>query len=105
MKKLFQRNKAAHEVRKNKGGKTLLGILGGTGAIAALAPAAGAAPIEFTGQSLNVDVGDVIGTGFNIANMFGPYTMLILAFIIAPVLIGFLIWLFSKIKKHAPGQK
>lgn len=98
------RNKAEHEVRKNKGGKTLLGVLGGTGAIAALAPAAGAAPIEFTGQSLDVDVGDVIGTGFNIANMFGPYTTLILAFIIAPVLVGFLIWLFKKIKSSAVGK-
>lgn len=104
MKKIFQRFKAKHETKTNKG-KTAIAAIGGTGLVAALAPAVGAAPIEFTGQKLDVDIGDVIGTGFNIANMFGPYTVVILAFIIAPVLVGFLIWLFSKIKKHAPGQK
>lgn len=99
MKKFFAKKE------KQKKGKTLLGILGGTGAIAALAPAAGAAPIDFTNQTLDVSVTDVVATGFNFANMFNDYTLIVLGVIFAPILIGFVIWLFGKIKAKSVGVK
>lgn len=104
MKKFFQRKKAAHEDRKNKGGKTLLGILGGTGAIAALAPAAGAAPIEFTGVSTGLNVADAVGTGLNFMGIFGEWTYLVLGVIIAAAVIGFIVWLVNMIPKKGKSK-
>lgn len=104
MKSLFQRFKAKHEGGKNKKGKAALSVLGGTTALAALAPAAGAAPIEFTGQSLNVDVADVVSTGFNFANLFNEYTLLVLGIMLAPVLIGFIIWLWGRLPKKGKAS-
>lgn len=97
MKKLFQRNKAAHEKKTSKG-KVTLGMLGGTGAIAALAPAAGAAPLTFT-DGITVTPTDVVSTGFNFMGMFDGFTMLVAGLIIAPVAVGMLIWLLKKAPK------
>lgn len=68
-------------------------------AMAAIPTGVGAAPLTFTGQTVGVEVTDVVTSGFSFMNMFGDYTMLVLAVIFAPVAIGFLIWLFRKLPK------
>lgn len=79
-------------------------------ALAALPVAVGAAPvtsapIDFsTSTGIAVSPTDVVTTGFSFANMFGPFTMLILGAIFAPVGIGFVIWLMRKLPKFG-GSK
>lgn len=70
-------------------------------ALATLPTAAGAAPIEFTGQTVGVSVGDAVATGFNFMGMFDEWTLLVAGLILAPVAIGFLLWILNK----APKQK
>lgn len=48
---------------------------------------------------LGIDVADVVSTGFSFAKLFNSYTTLIVAIIMAPVLIGFIVWLFKKMPK------
>lgn len=93
MKKLFVRNNEG----KSKKGKAALSVLGGTTALAALAPAAGAAPIEFTGVSNPVSVGDAVATGVNFMNIFSDWTTLAYGVPIAFVIIAAGIWLVKKI--------
>lgn len=70
------------------------------GAIAALPVSASAAPIDFaTTTGIDVTPADVVSTGFSFANMFGPYTTLVLGIIFAPVGIGFIIWLWNKLPR------
>lgn len=74
--------------------------------IAALPTAVGAAPIDFsTTTGLTVSTTDVVATGWSFANMFGSWTMLVLGIIVAPVVIGFVIWLMRKLPKFGGGSK
>jgi|SRR5690606_14299762 len=100
MRKLFGRNKEG----SNKKGKAALSVLGGTTALAALAPAAGAAPIEFTGVTSPVGVADAVTTGVNFMNIFGEWTMLAYGVPIAFVIIGAGIWLVRKLPQKG-GKK
>lgn len=98
MKALFQRFKSKHEGRHNKG-KLALSAVGGTAALAALAPAAGAAPVTFTGVTTGVTVEDAVATGVNFMNIFGEYTTLAIGIAIAAIIIGFIFFVVKKIPK------
>ena len=104
MKNLFNRFKMKHE-NKGKKGKMLLGLFGGTAALAALAPAAGAAPIEFTGITTGVDVGDALQTGVNFMGIFGEWTNLAIGVFLAAVIIGFIFFVIRKIPQKGGGKK
>lgn len=68
--------------------------------VSASAAAAPTGPIDFsTTTGINVSTTDVVSTGFSFANMFGPYTMLVLGIMFAPVGLGFIIWLWGKLPK------
>lgn len=55
-------------------------------------------PITFSG-GLNLSPADAVSTGFNFMNNFGGWTMLVAGLIIAPVAIGFVLWILKKIPK------
>lgn len=94
-------------VEKVKGKKTgALALLGTGGALAALPVSVGAAPIDFaTTTGIDITTTDVVSTGFSFANMFGPYTMLVLGIMFAPVGIGFIIWLWNKLPRLGKSNK
>lgn len=94
--KLFARKQETAK-KKNKIGAFMMAMA--IMALAALPTAVGAAPLSFTGQDIGIEVTDVVSTGFSFMTMFGPYTMLILGVIFAPVAIGFVIWLMRKLPK------
>lgn len=83
-----------------KGKAQVYALMAAVTAMVAVPGAAMAAPIDFsTTPGLGVSVTDVVGTGMSFANMFNDYTMLILAVIMAPVAVGFLIWLWRKLPR------
>lgn len=56
--------------------------------------------IDFsTTTGLDINVVDVVKTGFSFMNMFNTYTMLVLGIIFAPVAIGFIIWIWGKLPR------
>lgn len=86
-------------------GKKKVGLLLTAMVLAFVAPmAVGAAPpdnsIDFsTTDGFGVSIMDIINTAWSFIAQFDTFTMLILAVIIVPTLIGFIIWLVSKMPK------
>jgi hypothetical protein len=99
--KVMNRQTEQGAVKTSKRGKFAYLMAMAIAAVAALPTAAGAAPIEFTGQTVGVSVGDAVTTGFNFMGMFNEWTLLVAGLILAPVAIAFLLWIVSK----APKQK
>lgn len=80
--------------------KTKLGTMMAALVLAlALPVSAYAAPVDFSGTSLNIDPMDVIATGFNFMTQFNTYTTIVLGIMFAPVAIGFILWLWAKLPK------
>lgn len=98
---LFQKIKAKVKAWKTSIVTSAVAVM----AVAALPVAAFASPppssaIDFTASgSPTIAVTDVVKTGWNFMNMFGPYTMLILGVIFAIFGISFIIWLWGKLPK------
>lgn len=92
----FNRKNGDAAAQPKKKGKMMGLVAMAIAAVAALPTAAGAAPIDFTGQTVGVTVGDAVGTGFNFAKIFDEWTLLAAGLILAPIVIGMLIWLAKK---------
>lgn len=85
--------------------KAFLATGAGTAVVASALPGVSSAnAITFGTNTLDVSASDVVSTGFNFANMFGEYTTLILGVMIAPVVVGFIVWLWRKLPKFGGGR-
>lgn len=85
----------------------IAGVAGATSAVAVSAFAGGASAstppsqaVDFSSMSgLTVDPLDVVSTGFSFMRMFDNYTVIVLGLIFAPVAVGFVLWLWSKLPR------
>lgn len=98
--KLIKRLFSLFSSGKKKAGLALTAMV----AVLALAVPVSAAPpdnsIDFsTTDGFGVSIMDIINTAWSFIAQFDTFTMLILAVIIVPTLIGFIIWLMSKMPK------
>lgn len=55
--------------------------------------------LEFGSGGFSFDIGDIIGSAWNFIAGFDDYVLLILALIVVPTLVGFVIWLMSKLPR------
>lgn len=72
-------------------------------AMAALPLSASAAPpsqeIDFGSGGFTFQLADIMGSSWNFIEQFNTYVILILALILVPTLVGFVIWLMSKVPR------
>ena len=72
-------------------------------ALAALPLSASAAPpsqeISFGSGGFTFQLSDIMGSAWNFIEQFNTYVILILALILVPTLVGFVIWLMSKVPR------
>lgn len=74
-------------------------------ALAMLPGVASADAVDFTGTDVGISVTDVIQTGISfMQNVIPDFIMVGLGIIMAVVIIGFLFWIVSRIRKASPGK-
>lgn len=74
-------------------------------AMVAGATSVSADAIDFTGTSVGISVTDVLGTAISfIDNVVPDFILMGLGIIMAVVLVGFVFWIVSKIRRAAPGK-
>lgn len=76
-------------------------MLMATLALAALPMSASAAAqeIDFGSGGFTFQLADIMGSAWNFIEQFNTYVILILALILVPTLVGFVIWLMSKVPR------
>lgn len=107
--RIFEKVKAKFTELKTKVSNKVALVVATVSAAVAVVPVSASAAtgggIDFsTTTGIQVAPTDVVSTGFSFANMFGPYTTLVLGVIFAPVAIGFIIWLWRKLPKFGGGK-
>lgn len=70
--------------------------IGTTQTFAAATPA----PVDFSGQSLDVNVAGAVSSAFSFLGMFGTWVYLVLGIMLAPVMIAFVFWIIGKLRRN-----
>lgn len=73
-------------------------------ALAVAAVPVGAAPLDFSTTTVDIDVKDVVGSGVSFMGIFKDYMLLGLGIIVATIIIGIVFWVIQKGRKAAPGK-
>lgn len=92
--------------------KKSLGVLSALalvlGALPTSASAAGGGgqtyTVDFSGGGFQFTLSDIMTTAWNFISQFNLYVVLILALIIVPTLVGFVIWLMSKVPRFRKSK-
>lgn len=81
-------------------------LLAMVAAFVAVPASAGASSqeIDFGSGGFTFQLSDVMGSAWNFIEQFNTYVILALALIIVPTLVGFIIWLVSKVPRFRKSK-